>query len=1136
MPWRLPLLPLCILCFLLCLSAGSAAQQNSVLAEGKWFRLGVSESGVYRLSSSFLKANGIMPDGADPRLLQVRGYGGGMVPEPNDKQRPQDLPQLAIQFVGETDGRLDAADYVLFYAQGPDALRYDAETAWFSHQKNLYSDTAYYFVSLATTAGLRQKLAPNEGLNHPQISSYEAVEVYEKDAVNIISSGRRWFGDAFGNNTSYTYTTNIRELTTGSVKIKTAFINAHTAKVAREADASVEILINGQQVQSINLPGSSNLQYANKGTIAEEASTAAITGATASPLQLSIKHTGGNGGNQTYLDYYLLQAQALLRYRGKQLSFLAPQSLNNAISTYQLLDAPQDLQVWDVSDTLQPLLQQATHQNGKLSFGAGSSSLRSFITFSPATTPEPKFFGAVANQNLRADLAPELLIITHPSLLSEAERLAAFRSSHDGMAVKVATTQQVYNEFSSGRQDVAAIRDYARHLYQQGNGKLRYLLLFGRGFYDYKNRTSSPYNLVPLYESYNSTHPIHSYASDDFYGFLEDYEGDWVESERGNQTLEIGIGRLPLTTPTEARQVVDKLIRYSSGGATLGNWRQRILFVADDEDGNVHQLDAESLSGIVTADQDLFNIRKIYVDAYPKFITANSQTSPAAQAALHDAIQQGALIVNYTGHGSQRFWTFENIFSKTAAENLQNSHRLPLFVTATCEFGLHDGVSRSGAESLILNPNGGAIGLLTTARPVFSYTNYKINSAFYRHAFPAAANETLRLGDIMRLTKNEGVPGTGINNRNFILLGDPSLQLAYPKQAAVVTAIYNAGSTAPADTLKALEKVRIEGIILTADSLPDPSFNGKLLATVYDKTDKLRTLGQTDPSMEYSHRQNVLYRGETSVSGGRFSFEMSVPKNIRYDTGFGRIELYAVHQNGKQDAAGASEKLKVGGSTPSRAIDRTPPQIQLYLNDTTFSSGGSVAEQALLLARIRDENGINISFAGIAQDIEALLDDSVTYILNDYYTSINGNSTEGWLRFPLYKLAPGKHQLRLQAWDTHGNMSQESISFVVPGTQGISITEASNYPNPFREQTTFLITHNRAGDQLEAEIALYSTDGRILQRLKQQFPSASGSLHLPASLLSGKNIFPGIYIYKVLLRSLSDGSVAEKTEKLIIIH
>ncbi|AHM62563.1 hypothetical protein D770_21570 [Flammeovirgaceae bacterium 311] len=1093
--------------------------------------MGVTESGVYKVPSSFLSSNSILPAGADSRNLQIRGYGGGMVPEANSIARPQDLPQLAIQVVGEADGRLDATDYVLFYAQGPDALAYNPENGWFSHQKNIYSDTAYYFIGVGTQPGLRQTQAVNEGLSHPAINSYEAVEVYEKDEVNIISSGRRWFGDAFGLTGSRQYTTALQELTEGTVRLRTAFINTNRSAV------TFMVSINGQPQQEISIRHTIDYQYAEKGWIGEKESlvTSSAFGGTA-PLQLQIAMSGGNTGNKAYLDYYLLQAPARLRYRGRQLRFLSPGSLNHSAVTYQLADAPAHLQVWDISNPQQPMAQEASLQNKQLLFGSGSSELKTFLAFTPADAPAPVLFGAVANQNLRADLQPQLLLVTHPSLLAEAQRLADFRSSHDGLAVKVVTTHQVYNEFSSGRQDVAAIRDYVRYLHQEGGGRLRYLLLFGRGYYDYKGRTTSPFNMVPLYESYNSVHPINSYASDDFYGFLEEQEGDWTENENGNQSLEIGIGRLPVVTPAEARQVVDKLIRYSSEPATLGNWRQRLLFVADDEDGNVHQLDAEQLARLATTSNPLYAPRKIYVDAYPKIITANSQTSPGAQKALRDAIDQGALIVNFTGHGSHRFWTFENIFSKSIAENLQNRNKLPLFVTATCEFGLHDGELRSGAESLILNPAGGAIGLLTTARPVFTFSNLKINTAFYRYAFPSATGETLRLGDISRLTKNEGVPETGVYNRNFVLLGDPSMQLAYPKQPIALTSITGAAATEALDTLKAYERVRIEGIIKSPNhDGADTGFNGTLLATVYDKSDQLRTLGQTDPAMSYSQRQNVLHRGEATVKNGSFFFEMVVPKNIRYETGFGRIELYATHQDGRRDAAGASDEIKIGGSAAGKTADRTPPHIQLYLNDTTFQSGHPVAAQAVLLAKLQDENGINISYSVPGQNIEAVLNDTSTFILNDYYTSTKGNYKEGWLRFPLYNLPPGRHSISFQAWDTHGNGSRQLIEFVVPGSDGISISSARNYPNPLREETNFAITHSRAGDDLEVDLLVYGLDGRVYQRYRHNAVAASGTLHLPAPGIDNKNLHPGIYVFKVVVRSLSDGSVAERAEKLVIL-
>jgi hypothetical protein len=1123
MPWRVPFLLFCCLC----VSPALLAQQQSILAQGSWYKLGVTESGVYKLSTAFLRQQGILPEGADPRSLQIRGWGGGMLPEPIASPRPTDLPQLAIAVPGEEKGRMDAGDYVLFYAEGPHALHYDPLSGWYSHQKNLYSDTAYYFIGLGPETGLRLEQLPNQGLQHPPINSYEGVEVVEKDEVNLIQSGRRWFGDGFGYTPSRRYTTRLQELSAGPLRLQTAFVNAHQSPV------SFTVSLAGQPVQQLDIRAVDPYQYATKGWIVEKKTEITTPPpATADPLVLDISISGGSSGNRAYLDYFVLQAPLRLRYRGSPLQFLAPQSLQHAAVTYQIADAPAGAQVWDISSPYAPRLQQSSQQGGQLAFGAASSSLRTYVAFSPATAPEPHFAGRVAPQNLRADLQPELVIISHPSLLAEAQRLAAFRQQHEGLAVKVVTPRQIYNEFSSGRQDVTAIRDYMHHLYAQGGGRLRYLLLFGRGYYDYKERTQQAYNLVPLYQSYNSTHPISSWSSDDFYGFLEEHEGDWVENESGNQSLEIGIGRLPVASPAEAKNVVDKLIGYATEAAGMGSWRQRILFVADDDDGNIHQLDAERLAGIAQRQDTPFNLRKIYIDAFPKQITANSQTAPAARVALLEAIDQGALIVNYTGHGSRDFWAAERIFSKSLAENLQNKHRLPLVVTATCDFGLHDGPIRSGAESLLLNPAGGAIGLLTTSRPVFSHTNYQINSAFYRNALPKSASEVLRLGDIMRNTKNEGVPGSGINNRNFILLGDPSMQLAYPRQAAVITAI--SSQNQPADTLKAYEEVQLKGQILTADSSLDEHFSGTLLATVYDKSDVLSTLGQTAPSMQYSLRQNVLFRGETPVVDGRFSVRIMVPKNIRYETGTGRIELYATHSNGSRDAGGATEKIMVGGSATAFTPDRTPPSIQLYLNDTTFVSGNPVGTKALLLARLQDESGINISYSGLGQNIEAILNDTLSIVLNDYYTSVGGDYKQGWVRYPLQNLKPGRHFLRLRAWDGHGNAQEAQLEFVVPSEHKFTISSLHNYPNPFRTETTYVITHNRAGEGLEATVFLYGADGRLHHRLKQNFMAATGTFEI-ASGTGGIYLTPGLYVIKVLLRSLSDGSVAERTEKLVIL-
>ena len=437
---------------------------------------------------------------------------------------------------------------------------------------------------------------------------------------------------------------------------------------------------------------------------------------------LSLKFNKANASkSRAYLNYFIVTAKCRLALHEGQLIFNSLSSVDQPTSTYQISGATPNTLVWDVTNPLKPVGQQYKLSGEMAVFGVASSTLRSFVVFNEGGFYTPILVGQVPNQNLHAEAAPDLLIVSYPGFLPEAERLADLRRQHDGLDVLVVTTNQVYNEFSSGAQDVTAIRDFVKFLYDQSpeDHKLKNLLLFGRCSFDYKNRTSHNTDFVPTYSSRNSLHPIGSYSSDDYYGFLDEGEGEWTESSSGDELLDIGVGRLPVKSLEEAHIVVDKLYNYAENPEAFGPWRNDICFVADDgdnQDGTLHERDADKLATLVDTAFSSFNTKKIYIDAYPQITSPVGESAPEANEALEKNIEKGLLIVNYTGHGSETRLASETILNITSISKLKNYQKLPLFVTATCEFGRHDDPKIvSGAEYLLLNPLGGAIGLLTTS-------------------------------------------------------------------------------------------------------------------------------------------------------------------------------------------------------------------------------------------------------------------------------------------------------------------------------------------------------------------------------------------------------------------------------------
>jgi hypothetical protein len=996
----------------------------------------------------------------------------------------------------------------------------------FTHRTNLYSDTAFYFLTIGEAPGLRPAAQASVAGAAVTVTTFDDYLFHEKDQTNLIQSGREWYGERFDVTTEHTVDFPVPGLL-AEVPVEVTV----AAVAAGPAASSFSVKLNGQGVGNFSAPAIGQGTYDVKGANA----TGTFAASTAGPnVRVSVSFAK-NGNNVGYLNWIGVRATRELKLYGSQTTFQSVSSLSNAAVQYRVADLPADAQIWDVTNPLLPLGQSFTLDGNVATFGASGGALRQYVVFKGNAFDKPVSIGAIPNQNLHGLAAPDLIIIAPPGFAAAAARLAAFRREHDGLRVEVVTPGQIYNEFSSGRQDVTALRDFIRFLYRQGDA-LKYALLLGDASYDYKDRQAGNTNLVPTYESYQSLHPIFSFSSDDYFGFMDDGEGEWQETSAGDHTMDVGIGRLPVKTAREAAAVVEKLVGYASNAAALGAWRNRLCFVADDGDGNTHQLDAERLTVQIGSRYKNFNIDKIFLDAFPQTSTPSGQTAPSVRDAIDKAVNGGYLIVNYTGHGGEIGWAQEQILSIPQITAWRNRNRLPLLVTATCEFGRYDDPGLvSGAEFAVLNDKGGAIGLITTTRPVFSNTNYALNVAFYDAIFEPADGRMPRLGDAMRATKNNSLNGS--INRNFSLLGDPSMRLAYPREQAVLTRMNDQPLGAGADTLKALGRVTLEGEIRRSDGSRMEDFNGTLFVTLYDKPRDVTTLGDENPRMLFSLSDNRLYEGKASVRNGLFKFSLVVPKDMDYRLGSGRISLYAQQTGGLLDAGGVDQTIQLGGSAPGVAADGTPPTITLFLNDTTFANGGVTGPNPLLIARLRDDNGINLSGSGIGHEITARLDDSdEPFVLNDFYVPGLDDFTAGEIRFLLPNLSPGKHQLVVTAWDTHNNAATATLDFVV--SNAIRLRSVVSYPNPFHQYTTFRYEHDRPNEAVEAEISIYTTTGALVyNRRSEQAPGVgeAGEITWDGTGKDGKKLEPGVYVYRLSVRSKADNAATTYRNRLVLI-
>ena len=1101
------------------------SQESSVLSSGNWYKIAIVQTGVYQIDYNLLREMGVDMSSIAPDRIQIYGNGSGMLPQRNDVPRPHDLIQNAILVKGEADGRFDVNDQIYFYAEGPTVIGYDSSKTNLFHQTNIYSDTTYYFLTVGESKGLRIKnqASISNGKGVP-ITQFDDYWYHEQELVNLLRSGREWWGEYLATSSPLTLQVNLPDIIPSSV------VTMSTSAVAA-AYAPTRFLwqLNGQNVGETKMAAVVRNQYDlygtydMKGVRAESSfksqSNVSPTGAITIGASFD---KGGESSAQAYLNYVALQVKRELRPGSEQQLYYFLPVATDTIS-YQIRNVVAGWQWWNVTERLSPSV--AMIGTDGFFIEKSGKGFRKYVGFGDAKAYKPVSWQRVPNQDIRSKASPDLLVITSNAYLKEAERLAGFRKEHDKLDVQVATVDQIYNEFAGGMTDLTALRDYIRLVYTKVPGKLKYVLLFGDATYDYRNKLQNQSQIqrnswVPVYESRESLNQVQTYSSDDYLGFLDDADGEWVESNAGDHHLQIGIGRLPVKSGLEARVVVDKLINYESSKTTYGPWRNTIQFVADDGDGGDHQRHADNLARLI---QKELLPGRIFLDAYPQNTTEYGQKAPAVNKAILKCISDGTLILNYTGHGGTSGWAEEQVLTVSEMQSARGYNNLPLLLTATCDFGRFDDPGLvSGGELMVQSPKGGAIGALATTRPVFSSTNFLINKAFYDAMI--ALGPGARLGDLMKLTKNKSLEGS--SNRNFTLLGDPSMQLARGQQQ--IRWVENP------DTLRALQKVSLKGAIYkTGEQLPDQSFSGTARITVYDKQVGFKTLGDNQGSVtEYSEFRSRLFDGNVIVNGGKFTCEFIMPKDIDYRVGIGRASIYAVRSDSLSDAGGQLDLIVGGGSTFNE--DKLPPRVAGYMNNNNFKSGDLISESSVLILKLSDESGINISKAGIGHNIVLTLNDTLDIVLNDYYVADPDKYNSGTILYPFENLRQGKYTVRIKVWDTYNNSSEISFGFQVGAAKGIQLTALNVYPNPFDQEFSFELNHSRGNEDIEVVLNIFLKSGQRLSAFKWQYYNSESIIKetVPSLHLKPLNM-PGYqYIYSLEIRSLKDNSVDRRSGKL----
>lgn len=1084
--------------------------ENSLLSSGKWIKLPIVAKGVYKLTFSQLQNMGF----SEPSKVRVFGYNQGNLSYMNNAWQPDDLIELPI---------FKSTDYIIFYAEASSIWKYDTAKKLLYNTANTYTDTAYIFLSDIETNFNNQisqiQQTPEEGT---EVNIGTFALKYEKELVNLTKSGRIWLGEDFIFETSRNISLEIPNILTNTQS------RAVVTVAARAPSASSMVIKFANQTFNLNFTeawGYDYQKYVDYKTIDVKFIP------NSSKIDFLFSYNKPNSSANAWIDYIIINAKCNLNFYNRMIFYNLENVGDGKITKFKITNAPSNAMVLDITDPRNPKIVSHSYNNGTITFNVYSDTIRQYTIFTPQDCPSPIIKPiTIPNQNLHnINTNVEMLIITHPQFLNQANKIAQIHKDYDNITCQVVDVVKIYNEFSSGMKDACAIRNYIRMVYNKTNKGLKYVLLFGDGTYDNKSPISSANpNFIPTYQS-EETFNIYdiSFTTDDFYGLLDDNEGEFYGF------LDVTIGRLTVKNTDEANLMVNKIISYYKN-SNSGDWQNIVTFVADDRDKIYDDFvsDCEYLANFIDNNWNFINIKKIYLDSYQQITSAYGQEYPQAVIDLNNRINNGTLIVNYIGHGSEQRLSSEGIINKTSILKWNNFDKLTLFITGTCKFSRFDNADAnedptSGGEMLLLDKDGSAIGLISTARVSYALSNLIFIKNLYQYLF----NQPIGLAYMNAKNSTSG------NNKLFYtLLCDPALKLPVPENRVVLTKINDSNAFNFHDTVKALTKLKIEGIITNKHGEKINNFNGDIIINLLDKKISLSTLNNDgNGSMNYWSQFVLLNKTKSKVTNGLFTAEIYIPKDIYYHYDKGKLSFFAT--DNKISANGAFNNFILGGINQQNFTDSIGPEIKIFINDTNFVNGGTTNPDPKFIIKLKDESGINLSNASLGHEITAILDNdnNKTYNLTEYYEPINDK--EGKIHFTLNNLTPALHTIKINAYDVFNNPSQKSLSFNVVDNKKLEITRLYNYPNPFTTKTSFFIEYNKTNTQLYIVINIFTVSGKKIKTLT--YTTFTTGNRTPAIEWDGRddfgqNVAKGVYFYTATITT-NKGEKAKKTEKLLIL-
>ncbi|MFM1929252.1 MAG: hypothetical protein RL387_580 [Bacteroidota bacterium] len=1100
--------------FLTLSNASPTASQSADLSKGKWVKMTTTKQAIYQVTGTQLKQMGIAFPISSSKI-QLFGYDLTQLKEKVTSDFMTGSQEISIMVKDGGDGSFDEKDHFLFYASGNLRWEKESTTGHWKFQKLHHSDTAYYFF----TIGENGKRIANSNYSNPntqKINTYQAHQIWEQDSVNILNSGKLWLsapmGQGLGKTSTISYSLNTKKIVSNApVLFDVQFVSTNYNQ-----SAQFDIKWNDIKIKSANISPVSGLVYdAAAKSILDSFSYWPILNNTSNSA-ISVQYNAPQGSTG-YVDFISMHIPMQLGFGDNNYFVFDGQNEAQDVQ-YQISDADASGFVWDISNPLQPFNLNTNYLNNTMEFAGKGSSQQKFIALKQNAFETIAQLDTLTNQNIFNNTAIDYIILAPAAFQEPAIKLKNFHEKYNGFKVTIVDPVKIYNEFSGGLMNPIAIRNYLKKMQMNakalGHSFAQYLCIIGGS--DFNLKKLNKFNQVPVFESANSLDILNTYASDDFYAVLKD--GADMNIPSTVDSLEIAIGRIPAKTLAEADTLINKIIQYRLS-SKKGVWQNQITWIADDGDYNLHLQDAESIINGLQLANTLWNHKKIYLDLFTANNNAGGISYPLVENEIQQTLNNGSLVVNYTGHGNYLRLTEEAVINDQSMQSWNNEGRLPLLITASCDFAPYDQPQFNpiGFSSLMKNGKG-IIGLVAANRLVFAYSNKQINEQFIQALLVSDKNGTYNsIGKALQIAKknNWALQGDKLNAFKFNLLGDPALLLASVKNKIQLNV---------KDSLTAGTLTTIDGTILK-NQAKHSSFNGLVDCIVFDVVKDKITLANQSTSIKtiVPTREAIIYRGKATVTNGQFTLNFVLPKET--SSSGGNLKIQAFAYNNMEDALGVSDSVFVKASNLNGISDLNGPQIRAYINDTNFTNNSWVTNNATLIVYLKDSAGIQSSGNALGHDLQFILDNDVQYpyLLNNYYTADIDTYQSGTILFGLPNLTIGKHQLIIKAWDLLGNLSKDTLWLIVPEKNGLKAKDLLNKPNPMNQFTQFSFDLNVQDISIETEFSLRNLNGQQLVNkiLPHKNLSNKWVMDWDGRDQSGAMIPPGFYIYTITIRSSS---------------